>query len=906
MRARAITLALRYPALLLVAAALLTTLSLVRLIDPASGELRLGIDSTLSGLLPRTGAALDTYAETAQRFGGDDVVYVAWLSDELFSRDVLQRLKRLARDLSRIEGVRAVDSLAGATRVRVDDDLVEVTRLLAGLPRTQEGLAKLAADARADPLHGPQLLTPDGNGTLLVVRLAEALDAAGLARTLEAIGVASETRASGAPVRALVTGPVVARLALGGALFEDVRRALPLAVLVTALIAAMTLRSVRGVLLPLAATGSALAVTLAVFAARGHAFNFVTVIVPPVIFVVGFALAVHVINAFDTAFRVAGKKHDGLAETMRELWQPLSLTAFTTAIGFASLATSNIDSIRVFGLYTALGTMAAWLAALFLIPAALALWPARVLERSGTSPLTALGPALARFDARHRRVILAGAALLALASIALATRIEVSTDYLANFSASSSVRQDYEAVREAFGGANPLQVVVTSELPQAFADPIHLAAIETLEQTLERNPGISNVTSVVDFIETVRRAFAPEAPTTRRVPDSREAIEDIMELGAGEARDRFVDRRFSTTVLHVTTPAVATRDLARVIADIEGALAALPPHLHGEVTGGTALIARTLDDIVRGQLVSLGGALLVIYGILYLLFGSARVAAIALLPNALPIVAFFGVLGATGVTLNLATSLVASVVLGIAVDDSIHFLSRFNAEARRSGREDVGIERALGAVIRPVTFTTMALCAGFATLTTGELTSQVEFGALAAVVLFLAWVLDLTFTPAIATRLRFVTLWETLTADLGAAPHETIPLFRGLTHRQARIAAILGQVVEYPAGTRVITLGERGHDVHIVIDGELAASVPRDDRDVLLRHLGRGDLIGEVALFAGTRTANVDAVSDVRLIRFDQAALDRIATRYPRIASVLYRNLGTVMAERLADVTAQL
>ncbi|MEQ8661517.1 MAG: cyclic nucleotide-binding domain-containing protein, partial [Gammaproteobacteria bacterium] len=163
-----------------------------------------------------------------------------------------------------------------------------------------------------------------------------------------------------------------------------------------------------------------------------------------------------------------------------------------------------------------------------------------------------------------------------------------------------------------------------------------------------------------------------------------------------------------------------------------------------------------------------------------------------------------------------------------------------------------------------------------------------------------------TFTPAIAQQLRFVTLWETLTADLGAAPHHTIPLFRGLSHRQARIAALLGRIEHHPAGTRLITIGAAGRDIHVVIDGELIASVPRDDREVLLRRLGRGDLIGEVALFGGTRTANVDAVSDVRLVRLDEDSMDRIAGRYPRIASVLYRNLGAVMAGRLADVTAQL
>ena len=128
------------------------------------------------------------------------------------------------------------------------------------------------------------------------------------------------------------------------------------------------------------------------------------------------------------------------------------------------------------------------------------------------------------------------------------------------------------------------------------------------------------------------------------------------------------------------------------------------------------LIARTMDDITRGQILSLSGALLVIYMILSILFGSLRVGAIALIPNLLPIVAFFGILGLTGITLNLATSLVATVALGIAVDDSIHYFSRFNTESRKLANEERGVERAIAGIIRPVTFTTAALCARFLAL----------------------------------------------------------------------------------------------------------------------------------------------------------------------------------------------
>lgn len=110
----------------------------------------------------------------------------------------------------------------------------------------------------------------------------------------------------------------------------------------------------------------------------------------------------------------------------------------------------------------------------------------------------------------------------------------------------------------------------------------------------------------------------------------------------------------------------------------------------------------------------------------------------------------------------------------------------------------------------------------------------------------------------------------------------------------------------FDQGNEILRLGEQGSDIHIVIEGEAKAYLERDGGEQILRNLKRGDLIGEVALFHGQRTANVDATSDIRLLRFSNSCLERIHTRYPRIAAQLYHNLGVILADRLADVTERL
>jgi len=288
------------------------------------------------------------------------------------------------------------------------------------------------------------------------------------------------------------------------------------------------------------------------------------------------------------------------------------------------------------------------------------------------------------------------------------------------------------------------------------------------------------------------------------------------------------------------------------------------------------------------------------------LFTSFRVGLLALLPNIIPIFLYFGTLGFSGVPLSPTTSLIACIVLGIAVDDTLYYFARFNADAQRLASERKATVSALRTVIRPVTYSSVALVLGFLVLTASGLQNQVQFGALAAFTIAVAWLADLTFTPALASGVRIVTLWDVLRLDLGREPQKSIPLFADLSLRQARVFALLSHIQHCKAGERVMSEGDRAGDIYVVIDGQLRAWVRRKGEDVDLSQMRRGAVMGEVGHFAKRRTANVDAVSDVRLLRFDNDDLERLRRRSPRIAALVFRNLNRIQAQRLAQTTQML
>jgi hypothetical protein len=246
------------------------------------------------------------------------------------------------------------------------------------------------------------------------------------------------------------------------------------------------------------------------------------------------------------------------------------------------------------------------------------------------------------------------------------------------------------------------------------------------------------------------------------------------------------------------------------------------------------------------------------------------------------------------------------MVLGIAIDDTIHYFSRFNREVRRHADDRKATLLAMKAVGRPVTFTSIGLCLGFLVLITSDLRMQEHVGLMASYALAIAWLSDFFLTPALCASVRFTTLWDALTLDLGDNPQESIPLLEGLKTSQARIVALMAKVIRVPKGKRIISDGDVGNEMYVVIDGKLQTSVNGEQGRVELATHERGDVVGEAGLFFATRTANVDVEEDSRLLCLTQENLDRLSRRYPYIATKVFKNLNKILATRLFTTTHRL
>ncbi len=746
-----------HPRLIAVLSLLVLGLSLLRLFDFEHGRARVEVDPSMAALLPRDGAALAAFQRAHENFPDDDLLFVAWVADDLFSPARLGAFKQLTRRIQTLPGVVAVESLATAYDARVEDDETVIDPFLRHVPHSDAQAAQARARALANPLLRGQLVSKDGRGALIAVHFAPTLDSQALLARIDDIRHASRELAAGA--EQFVSGPLLVRVEISRILNRDVYRVTPLAALATLLVSAVALRSVGGVLLPLLANGTAVMATLALFAAAGHGLNFVTAILPPVVYVVGFAYAIHVVSDFDRVYQSGMTRRAAAAAALREVFVPVSLTAITTAIGFASLALTDIASIRDFGLYAALGTLLAWIAALTIVPAGLAWLPGAPRPPREGRFVARVAAALARFNLEHRRALWLFYALVTVAALWAASRIEVDTRVLRNFDSSRAVQRDFQRIAEIFDGPVPLQILIDAGYDDAFKEPAKLRAVAELANWLRAEPGIGGVYALSDYVALLFRALAPEQAASAALPASTRLVEQLLLAGGGNLA-LYLDARGRTTMLEVRATALSTAAVNELAARIQAHLAQLPDDLHGQVTGTSYLIARSVDDITGDQLRSFACALLTTFVLLSVVFASVRVGLLALVPNLLPIVLFFGLLGAVPIPYDLSTSLVADSVFGIAIDDTVVFMTCYAIESRRHGRGRAGIEATLAVILRPATLTTLALCAGFVALMAGELRSQAEFGLLAAATLLFAWLLDISLTPLLCHGRRIVPLWD--------------------------------------------------------------------------------------------------------------------------------------------------
>jgi predicted RND superfamily exporter protein len=727
---------------------------------------RVRLDPSEEPMLPANDPARAGYDDAVRNFGDDDLFVVAMETDDgVFTHDNLEALKRVSDRVRRLPGVRSVESLTNTTtyRYHADEDLVAVDHFVSEIPTTAAALADLRTRALTDPILPKTLVAPDARSAAVNVAFRTMRDvtfvARGLDQSIEEI-LADETTPRR---RFFVTGRQHIKAQAYHLMLRDLARLVPLAVLVGTTVAWLITGRLLSAFVPV---GASLLATLWVFGALallGRPLNLITIVLGPMLICVGSVYGVHVLARFEEMAAAAGDARAGAHACLRYTLAPVLIAGLTTIFGFGALLLSPTPAINELGALSALGVTAIALIALTGIPALMGLLPLapaarpthRVSRRVGWTIATTLA-AIASLTARRPGAVIAAWLGMTVLAVALIPRITVDTDYLTFFAPTSPVRRDFAAVSRLLVGAVPIYVTLDGGAEGAFREPANLRALAALQARIDALPAVSATLSVVDMIRLLNRAVERDDPAALRIPDTREGVAELMFLIPKNTLRRYANANHSKANLVVRTGQSGSAAILALEARLRAAIAAgdLPAGITADVTGNAVVFNRGSNTVTGNQLTTVGATAAAIFLLVSWAFRSPRIGTLAMIPNVIPVAMFFGLLGFGIAPLSLPTSLIGCMALGIAIDDTAHFLVAYRHRRSRGVDVDAAADDCIRTLGHPIIATSLMLSAGFLVLWLSAFATLREFGYLSAITIMICLCADLILLPAILIRTR--------------------------------------------------------------------------------------------------------------------------------------------------------
>ena len=708
-----------------------------------------------------------------RRFVGDDVLYVAYRTDDPFSRRRLSELREFGKELEqlRVRGKNgrlrpAVDRLTSLATV---DDLqgselsFRTQPLVADpMPDRADLSSHLRRRALANPLIRDWLLGNDRHVAALVLRLQADLSDAQRSESVAAVRRLLAERQRRIPqTRYWLAGVPVINADIARYQSEDAGRMIPIAYGLVTVALFVFVRRLGGLLLAIVAVTLGFVGTLALLVALGSSVNNTSVMLPPIIITLTTAMLLHF-------FSELGKRSETVplaaAEaTLDGLLAPGAMAALTTAVGFGALAVSDIPAVRFFGLSAAGGVLLA-----FSVTTGMFVLAARKLSRDRlVSPrgyARAMGmeravDAIADFVLRRRWEIVVAAVAVTLLVAAGVTRLEVDNREIDFFDPQTPVRQANDFVEAELAGTTMLVIAIDGGRRDRFCEPRALRKLEGLQRFLREKIGMQKVSSLIDVVKLMHREFENGDPSQYRVPDSHEKIAQLLLLNGDRTLEEYLDDERRWVRVVARTRNVSSFDVSRDVQQIEHYLARSFRDTDGfrsYVTGRSRLGAEMVNRLIRSQIRSLTLSLTLIFGIIFALFRSLRSGLMALLPNIAPIALMLGLMGWLGIRLDVATAMISTVAIGIAVDDTIHFIQAYRRAMAEHGEIEQAIRHSLRIKGPAIIWTSVTISLGMSVLLLGSFSATRHFGLLVTVAMIAALLGDLLLLPALilCTRSR--------------------------------------------------------------------------------------------------------------------------------------------------------
>ncbi len=690
-------------------------------------------------------------------FGGTEMLMILIETDDVLKPETLMRIKKMARQTNRTQGVDKVLSLFDLKSIRGKDGAMIVDPAVRRIPRNETQIETLRETLKENDLVYGSVVSEDFTVTVIIALLkTDASDSEMVPRIQKVI-----ENNPGEEI-AILGGLPYLRTVMADYIQGDMKRLMPAGILIMLVFLFLCFRRIRGVMLPFFVVIMSIIVSMGLIPLLGWKIHTISVILPVLLIAVANDYGIHMIAKYqeDNLPENNFTKKELARRMFQHLGTPILMTGLTTMAGMLCLTGHIMVPAKQMGILAAIGIVYALAASLLFIPAVISFLPrskpvlAHTTDDQKKKPL--LEQLLHFFGdlvLAHPIKIIWTVVILALLSAAGIFFVQVDTNPNSYFPDDHILVQTNNKIDAHLGGSQNISVVYKGDIK----NPDIMHKIEQMEDTLNAMDEVGNTASIARVIKQMSRALNDkDEPMYNKVPDSRNAIAQYFELYAmsGDAEDfeKMVDFPYEHALVTARVNKTSTVTLKKVVHRIQAITKEDPDVL---LTGGFGVVLSDLADaVVNGQLISLFMATLIVGILLMILFRSWTAGILSAIPLALSIIILFGLMGIFGIELNIATALLSSIMIGVGIDYTVHFLWRYKEERRNGLNYQQAVETTLTTTGRGITFNAFSVIVGFSVLMLSNLMPVKFFGFLVVVSILSCLIGALVLIPALCLMLK--------------------------------------------------------------------------------------------------------------------------------------------------------
>ncbi len=704
-----------------------------------------------------------TFQKFEKSFGNDDSVIIA-IEDKrgIFHPEVFKYLVKVTQGMWEIKEIVRSESLVNFNYIESNNEEIEISNLIDidDPPEvTEELLRKLKIKALADKNISGTLLSKDGTMAIIrgTVRPAFETPPDYSAIHYEALNLINTSNTSG--IITYLTGPVTLTHSFKTMTFNDLYKLLPIVYLLFTIILIYLYRRISGVLLPYLVLSTSVLMMMGFMGYAGVVFNTLSAACPTILLTVAIADAIHVLTVYYLCLGRGFSNKAAVEYTLTKNFYPTLLTTLTTGIGFISFSNAKVAPVAGLGLTVGVGVIFAWFVSYFILGPLLIFLPKfskRINQLKTEKFITEIEPtkrakSLVVLIQNFRIPIIIFSMFIFLSSLYLGSKMEVNMDPFDQFPSDHEVVKANKKMEKALGAINGIEIVVTTEKGNA-KNPVFLKNVDKYQEWLKENGYLKSTTSLIKVIKQLNKTMKSGNEQDYVIPDSQEEVaQELFFYGLGLPPGQEITNLISIDedAIRIQGTWTVSSSKAAIKATNEIESKAKDFGLSAYITGKMPLFHDLTPYVVDTFLTSFVFAFIAITIILCFVLGSIKLGLLALIPNVFPLAVGSAMYYLSGLYIDMGTVIIASVCLGIAVDDSIHFLFELKRLMNEGKTTEQAFEVIFTSTLPALYYTTLLLVAGFATFAFAEYYPNFKFGVTVALVLTIALIADVFLLPAI-------------------------------------------------------------------------------------------------------------------------------------------------------------